>query len=156
MYAVGTLMYVMLSGALPFTQFHSKAALCKEMEKGPSFQGERWGAVSPDAIELNRSLLVYDPARRPRAAQGLLFPWFHPTPSYPAPAPEAPSPPLAQGDERIAERTFLNQAFDAMKPPETHLFDCGPRHPTLTTAKRALNIAAFQLQGQPQHSSVGD
>lgn len=76
MYAVGAILHVMLSGKLPFRNSGNKLQLVKEMEAGPLFAETRWQSVPPEAIELTKSLLHFDPAKRPRAREALQFAWF--------------------------------------------------------------------------------
>lgn len=118
-YAAGTLMYVMLSGALPFSDFSNKSALYREMMDGPSFCGQRWENVSPQAIDVCRTLLVSDPNKRPRAEDVLRYQWF----CAPANGEELRSPNSTSQrlpvDAIIGERETMIKAFAAMKPPET-------------------------------------
>jgi serine/threonine protein kinase len=41
-----------------------------------NFDGKVWESVSDNAKNFIRSLLTYDPARRPSAEEALLIPWI--------------------------------------------------------------------------------
>ncbi|KPA80757.1 putative protein kinase [Leptomonas pyrrhocoris] len=123
-YAAGVIMYVMLSGALPFKNFANKANLVLEMRTALSFDGPRWAGISADAIEMNRALLSFDPAARPRAAEALQHRWFklggmafsQEAQTQVAPVPCSPL------DASICERGAMTHAFEAMRAPESAMY----------------------------------
>lgn len=118
-YATGTLMYVMLCGTLPFNDFSNKASLCREMERGPPWDGARWENISPEAIEVNQALLLIEPKLRPRAEEALKLTWFHQSPDFHIQSLATSRPPV---DAIIGERETMIKAFAAMCPPEGELY----------------------------------
>lgn len=120
-YAAGVIMYVMLSGALPFKNFANKANLVSEMRTALSFDGPRWAGISADAIAVNGALLNFDPTARPRAVEALQYRWFKLgghgyVPEAEATVAPAPYSPL---DSSICERGAMTHAFEAMRAPES-------------------------------------
>eukprot|EP00796_Vickermania_ingenoplastis_P008814 gene8815-6199_t len=77
-YAAGTVMYVLLSGAFPFPQhlWNSKRSLLQAMQRGTRFDVEGWEGVSREGKELNALLLDFDPESRCPADAALQHPWF--------------------------------------------------------------------------------
>lgn len=124
-YAAGVIMYVMLSGALPFKNFANKANLVLEMRTSLSFDGPRWAGISADAIEVNRALLDFDPTARPRAAEALQHRWFKSGGfGFESTAPESTvaTVPCSPLDSSICERGAMTHAFEAMRAPESALY----------------------------------
>jgi serine/threonine protein kinase len=123
-YAAGVIMYVMLSGALPFKNFANKANLVSEMRTGVTFNGPRWEGISADAIEVNQALLNFDPTARPRAAEALQHRWFKSGGMgfSPAAASQVAPVPCSPLDSSICERGAMTHAFEAMRAPETALY----------------------------------
>ncbi|KPI86685.1 putative protein kinase [Leptomonas seymouri] len=123
-YAAGVIMYVMLSGALPFKNFSNKVNLVLEMRTSLSFDGPRWAGISEDAIAVNRALLSFDPTVRPRAVEALQHRWFKlggPRFSQEEQVHVTPAP-CSQLDSSICERGAMTQAFEAMRAPESALY----------------------------------
>ncbi|ORC91146.1 putative protein kinase [Trypanosoma theileri] len=122
-YAVGAILYVMLGGKLPFHHSGNKMQLVKEMEAGPLFAEPRWTNVPPEAIELTRALLHFDPTKRPRAREALQFLWFR------TEADDDHNPVVMEDtwpmpvNELVGDREYVRRAFDAMKQPENSLYD---------------------------------
>lgn len=75
-WSVGVLMYVMLSGKLPFSAGTVPATLARIMTGEFPLPEEIWGNVSPMAIDLLRRLLVVSPEARLSADEALSHPWF--------------------------------------------------------------------------------
>eukprot|EP01052_Picozoa_sp_SAG31_P008175 SAG31_NODE_406_length_16063_cov_22.636056_7_plen_424_part_00 len=76
-WAVGVLLYIMLSGALPFysddpTEF---AAVLKDAEANLIFHDEDWVGVSEPAKTLIRKILVSDPTQRLSTTEVMADPW---------------------------------------------------------------------------------
>mmetsp|Transcript_16066 Transcript_16066/g.22882 ORF Transcript_16066/g.22882 Transcript_16066/m.22882 type:complete len:276 (+) Transcript_16066:1307-2134(+) len=76
MWSVGVILFMLLSGELPFKgtnlQGLYKAIIQQELVFDPSF----WNGVSQDAQELVRGLLQKNPAKRMTAQQALNSSWF--------------------------------------------------------------------------------
>ncbi|EAN83855.1 putative calcium/calmodulin-dependent protein kinase [Trypanosoma cruzi] len=135
-YAVGTILYVMLVGKLPFRHSGNKMQLVKEMEAGPLFAETRWSSVPREAIDLTKALLFFDPSKRPRAREALQYAWFHPQ----AAEEEGNGGGGGGGGsssvgglddegwqlrEFMGDREYMKLAFGAMKPPESSFYDNG-------------------------------
>ncbi|KAG8463192.1 hypothetical protein KFE25_011189 [Diacronema lutheri] len=76
MWAVGVVVYILLSACPPFSARDDEAmqaAICDS--NGPPFPPKYWATISPSAIDLIRSLLVVDPAKRLTAFEALQHPW---------------------------------------------------------------------------------
>lgn len=80
-WSVGVIMYVMLSGQLPFWAPNIQQVLHKITSGVYSLTAEVWRNVSPQALDLLRKLLVVDPKKRPSADEALTHPWFTQVPS---------------------------------------------------------------------------
>ncbi|KAG5511379.1 hypothetical protein JKF63_07342 [Porcisia hertigi] len=123
-YAAGVIMYVMLSGALPFKNFANKASLVTEMRNSLTFDGPRWAGISPEAIDLNRALLNFNAVSRPRAAEALQYPWFkiYGSALLCMSAEEAHLTPGSPLESSICERGAMTHAFEAMRATEDALY----------------------------------
>lgn len=123
-YAAGIVMYVMLSGAVPFSDTTNKVALYGQMKNGPSFSGQRWEHVLPEAIDVSRALMTGDPVKRPSAAEALRFGWFNGDETAQQHQADSQSsgtlrlPP----EEILGERDQLSKAFDAMISPQSTVY----------------------------------
>ncbi|KAK7198066.1 protein kinase [Novymonas esmeraldas] len=123
-YAAGVIMYVMLSGALPFKNFANKASLVTEMRSSLAFDGPRWAGISAESIHLNQALLTFDAITRPRAAEALQHPWFklYGTARRSLSSEEVLPTPGSPLDSSICEREAMMHAFKAMRAPEAALY----------------------------------
>ncbi|CAD2222510.1 protein kinase [Angomonas deanei] len=121
-YSVGILLYVMLSGRLPFDISGKYGALYKQMENGPSFENSRWENISEEAKDLTRALLRSNPDERPSASEALRHQWFSCN-SFSQQVNEC-----APVDEALGERKYLTEAFGAMRPPEYEIIDKMEEH----------------------------
>ncbi|KEG12392.1 putative protein kinase [Trypanosoma grayi] len=123
-YAVGAILYVMLGGKLPFRHSGNKMQLVKEMEDGPLFAETQWSGVPEEAVELTKALLQFDPTKRPRAQEALQFAWFRTSDdgSHVDSTFGKETWPLPMR-ELVGDREYIKRAFDAMKPPESTLYD---------------------------------
>ncbi|CCD17001.1 unnamed protein product [Trypanosoma congolense IL3000] len=133
-YAVGAVLYVMLSGKLPFHHSGNKMQLVKVMEAGPLFEETRWRNAPREAIELTRALLNFDPAKRPEAAEALRYEWLCSEEKVGEVSNDStrngvstdgsdcwvtPTPQVASDDE------LLRRGFDGLRQPEGSLYDTG-------------------------------
>ena len=80
-WSVGVIMYVILSGQLPFAADTLPETYERIAVGEYCVTAEIWRNVSPHAIDLLRKLLVVDPELRFSAEQALAHPWF--TQSFP-------------------------------------------------------------------------
>lgn len=133
LYAAGILMYFMLSGAPPFDGFSNKAALYRDMEKGPQFQQPQWASVSPAAKDLIAQLLCFDQHRRPAAAEALKHVWFSEAGN--CPHMTSPIPLGLRQDSPFNQRQLMANAFDSMQPPDSQQYQ-------VLEAQRAVAAAA--------------
>ena len=76
-WATGVLLYIMLSGALPFYSDDPMefASVLAEAEENLVFHDEDWTHVSDEAKALIQQILVSDPMRRLKSPQILGHPW---------------------------------------------------------------------------------
>jgi len=76
MWSVGVIIYLLLSGTLPFIG-RSQRELFKAIVKGEyEMEEENWQGVSEDGVNLVKALLETDPANRLTAKQALNSDWF--------------------------------------------------------------------------------
>ena len=83
MWSVGVIMYVMLSGQLPFSASSVNAVYARILSGDFSTQSEVWGSISQQAINLLQKLLVVDPSKRLSAEEALNHCWFTQSPTSP-------------------------------------------------------------------------
>lgn len=75
-FAVGVVMYKMLTGKLPFEGETLKECYATLMSRSPSFDANPWQELSPHAEMLCRSMMNVDPDMRPTADEALNNKWF--------------------------------------------------------------------------------
>jgi len=75
-WSIGVIAYVLLSGNLPFDGATDKEIAHKIVKGEYSMEGEDWAKVSQSAKDFCKSLLTYDPDKRPTAAEALKDPWL--------------------------------------------------------------------------------
>lgn len=80
MWSVGCIIYLLLSGNLPFMGRSQKELFRKIVSGKYEFRNEDWGDVSPDAKDLVRKLLALDPDDRITSAQALRHKWMKASP----------------------------------------------------------------------------
>lgn len=76
MWSVGIVAFLLLGGAVPFNGASVKEVFQKVVGGNYDFNSECWEAVSKEAKDFVRSLLVREPAERPTAEEALNWPWF--------------------------------------------------------------------------------
>lgn len=75
-WSCGVILYILLSGAPPFAG-KTDEEIMKKVEKGVySMTRDEFKDVSPDAKNLIKKMLEYDPAKRVSAKQALADVWF--------------------------------------------------------------------------------
>lgn len=78
MWAFGVLLFLLLSGVHPFDNGESeKVVNTRSANNEWKFYPEYWSAVSDEAKDLVKKLLVKDPAVRYTCDQALAHPWMH-------------------------------------------------------------------------------
>ena len=76
MWSVGCIIYLLLSGNLPFSGLSQKDLFRKIIAGRFEFEGDIWNEISNDAKDLVKKLLVIDPDIRLSARKALLHPWL--------------------------------------------------------------------------------
>ena len=75
-WSVGVMMFLLLSGSLPF-EGNNTEAICKAVYRGDfQFTPNKWNKVSQSAKDLISDMLVKDPNKRISAAEALKHEWF--------------------------------------------------------------------------------
>eukprot|EP01047_Picozoa_sp_COSAG01_P030232 COSAG01_NODE_2102_length_8419_cov_42.585216_6_plen_388_part_00 len=75
-WAAGILLYILLSGTLPFYADDPDEFLELVLSSSFSFPDEEWGHMADEVKDLIRKILVPDPKRRLTVRQILAHPWF--------------------------------------------------------------------------------
>ena len=83
LWSVGVIMYVMLSGKLPFSANSVNGIYARVLSGSFSTISEVWSNISPMAIDLLGKLLVVDPVQRISADEALEHDWFSQSPTSP-------------------------------------------------------------------------
>ena len=75
-WSIGVIFYVLLCGYPPFNG-DTDIEIMQNVQRGQFFfPEEEWDVISPEAKDLIRKMLTYDPAKRISAKDILLHPWF--------------------------------------------------------------------------------
>ena len=78
-WSVGCVLYVMLSGELPFTGANSEAIRTEVTRGEVRMTSQVWSQISEDAQDLIRRMIVVNPSDRIRASEALDHPWINAT-----------------------------------------------------------------------------
>ena len=71
-------LYLMLSGSLPFDDKHSEEAIAKKtVTEPPPYKGSIWKKISNEAKNFVGRLLEKDPEKRMNIKEALQHEWFH-------------------------------------------------------------------------------
>ena len=77
-WSVGVLMYIMLSGYLPFTGQSPNQVFAKIIKGQLRLDQPEWQYYSPNSKDLIKRMLVVDPSDRITADKALKHEWFNP------------------------------------------------------------------------------
>ena len=75
-WGIGVIMFLMLSGTLPFNGKNNKAILKAVVDGNYEFKLSKWSRVSYEAKDLISKMLIYDPDERISASEALEHEWF--------------------------------------------------------------------------------
>ena len=78
-WSLGVLLYILLQGKMPFYGASDRDVALKILKKKLNFTGEKWTAVSAEALEVLSGLLRRPAAQRLSLAEALLSPWLSPS-----------------------------------------------------------------------------
>lgn len=133
LFGCGVLLYIALSGALPFRGNSPEEVFASIRRGRVEFPKARWSLVSDDARDLVRQLLSYNPADRPTAVEALDHPWL-----------------VSNGDRTSDERPISPRPF--VRNTSARAYGSGmpspPRVPRMTSPssfKRAQSGSLKQL-----------
>lgn len=76
LWSVGVILFILLSGKPPFFGDDNARIMASVRHGKYSFRDPIWAEISDDAKNLIRSLLTYDPSKRPSASEALKHSWF--------------------------------------------------------------------------------
>lgn len=76
MWACGVVLYIMLSGKMPFFGRNDAECLKRTAEGKYSFPSREWSRISPEAVSLVKALLQVDPSKRLTANAALAHTWL--------------------------------------------------------------------------------
>lgn len=76
MWACGVVLYIMLSGKMPFFGRNDAECLKRTAEGKYAFPAREWSRISPEAISLVKALLQVDPSKRLTANAALEHTWL--------------------------------------------------------------------------------
>eukprot|EP00826_Nyctotherus_ovalis_P058484 TRINITY_DN803_c0_g1_i7.p1 TRINITY_DN803_c0_g1~~TRINITY_DN803_c0_g1_i7.p1 ORF type:complete len:283 (+),score=78.03 TRINITY_DN803_c0_g1_i7:658-1506(+) len=75
-WSIGVILFVFLSGRVPFDGNDDEEIKNKIKKGAYSFEGSIWESVSAEAKDLIKQMLIYDPQRRISAAEAYKHRWF--------------------------------------------------------------------------------
>ena len=76
LWSLGVLLYILLSGYLPFGGDNAQEVFKKILKGQPNYEKKEWKKVSDEGISLVKQLLEVDPKKRLNAANALKHLWF--------------------------------------------------------------------------------
>jgi serine/threonine protein kinase len=75
-WALGVITYMLLTGRPPFEGKDENTVFDRVRRGHVAYNEKPWSALSPEALEFTKSLLSFDPEKRPSAKQPLELPWL--------------------------------------------------------------------------------
>lgn len=75
-WACGVILYIILSGQMPFNGKTTQAISNQILKGSCSFQGDDWMYISDEAKRFVQRLMTLDYTKRPTAAEALKDPWI--------------------------------------------------------------------------------
>jgi len=77
-WSIGVLLYIMLSGFLPFTGESPNKAFAKIIKGSYKMDQTEWSYISEESKDLIKQMLIVDPVLRITADDALNHSWFNP------------------------------------------------------------------------------
>lgn len=142
-FGCGVLLYIALSGALPFRGRNPQQVFASILEGRLTFPQARWGMVSHEARTLVARMLSVHPTERPTAAQALRDPWL-----------QISGDRSSDDDRPLSPRPFVRNASarsSARKPNSGHF----PRVTSSSSFRRAQSGSLHQLTLDKMRQRLG-
>lgn len=144
LFGCGVLLYIALSGALPF-RGETPGEVFESIRNGEvTFPRHRWSLVSSDACNLVRQLLSHNPMDRPTAHEALCHPWLSRAAGSKSDGrPISPKP--------FVRNTSARAASVSVRPSQPRM----PRVTSTSSFRRAQSGSLRQLGAERQRRRFG-